>query len=33
MKETYEPIEMEIIEFPTEDVITSSGCAWEGEEG
>lgn len=25
MKETYEAVEMEIIEFETEDVITTSG--------
>ena len=35
MKEIYKPIEMEIVTFGNEDVITTSGddCVWEGEEG
>jgi len=36
MKEKYQPIEIEVIPFNTEDVITTSGddtCRWEGEEG
>ncbi len=33
MKEAYEVAEMEIIEFETEDVITSSGEIGGGDEG
>ncbi len=33
MKEVYEVAEMEIIEFETEDVITSSGEIGGGDEG
>ena len=33
MKEAYEVAEMEIIEFETEDVITSSGDIGGGDEG
>ena len=33
MKEVYEVAEMEIIEFETEDVITSSGDIGGGDEG
>ena len=34
MKEKYQPMEMEVITFDAEDVITTSGdCPWEGEEG
>ena len=33
MKEEYSPIEIEVIVFETEDVITKSGDLWEGEEG
>lgn len=33
MKEVYEVAEMEIIEFETEDVITSSGELGGGDEG
>lgn len=33
MKEDYEVAEMEIIEFETEDVITSSGEIGGGDEG
>ena len=33
MKEAYEVAEMEIIEFETEDVITTSGVIGGGDEG
>ena len=34
MKENYKPVEMEVISFETEDIVTASGdCLWEGEEG
>ena len=34
MENTYQPVEIEIIYFQTEDVITTSGgCTREGEEG
>ena len=33
MKEEYSPIEIEVIVFEAEDVITKSGDPWEGEEG
>ncbi len=28
-KEPYEPLEMDVTEFDTEDVITTSGIAWD----
>ena len=33
MKELYQPIEMEVISFDAENVITTSRDPWEGEEG
>ena len=33
MKENYEPIEIEIVEFQTKDIIVTSGCTYEAEEG
>ena len=34
MKALYQEVEMEVIAFEAEDVITSSGsCQWESEEG
>lgn len=33
MKEKYTAPEMEIVEFETEDIITSSGCSYDTEEG
>jgi hypothetical protein len=35
MDKKYEPVEMEVIRFQTEDIITASGgeCDWEGEWG
>gem|GEM_PF-5699775 len=32
-KEPYEPMELEVIRFETEDVITTSGGVDEGEDG
>ena len=31
MSKTYQPLEMEIICFQSDDVITTSNCPWEGE--
>ncbi len=34
MDKTYEPLEMEIISFENDDIITGSNeCSWETEEG
>ena len=32
MEKNYQPVEIETIKFQTEDIITSSGDPWEGEQ-